>query len=266
MKKLMTACAVCLIGGWVSAQIPSVNIVGYMTQTISQKNNMIGLNFGTVGIEGGAIPVQDVIPGNQAGLKTGPNAAVADNIQVLGDSGYTVYYLSNGVFGKINDPAVSNKWVESGASVATAATIPVGGAFWYISQNGLTSPFSITLAGQVAQDATLTRQIKAGLNMIASGYAYDIVLNAAGTGLNLGKVGTNAGVADSIQVLADGAYTVYYLSNGVFGKINDPAVSNTWVESGASVATDAAVPAGAAAWYINRGSEFTWNHTRPYSL
>jgi hypothetical protein len=199
-------------------------------------------------------------------LQNGPNASVADNIQVLGDAGYTAYYLSNGVFGKINDPTVSNKWVEIGATVASTATIPVGGAFWYISQNGLTTPFSITIAGQVAQDATLTKQIKAGLNMIASGYAYEIGLNAAGTGLNLGTVGQNASVADNIQVLSGGAYTAYYLSNGVFGKINDPSVSNKWVEIGATVATGAAVPAGASAWYINRGAEFTWTHTRPYTL
>jgi len=52
----------------------------------------------------------------------------------------------------------------------------------------------------------------------------------------------------------------------VFGKINDPSVSNKWVEIGATVATGAAIPAGASAWYINRGTEFTWTHTRPYTL
>jgi len=265
MKKLVTAFAACALAGLGYAQVESVNIVGYMTQTVNSKNNMVGLNFGRVG-DGGAIAIQDLIPGDQTGLNKGSDASVADNIQVLGDTGYTAYYLSNGVFGKITDPAVNGKWVKSGETVATADTIPNGGAFWFISQTAATTPVTITLAGQVAQDATLSRQIKAGLNMIASGYASDVVLNAEGTGLNLGTKGADASVADNIQVLAGGAYTAYYLSNGIFGKITDPAVDNKWVKSGETVATPDAIPAGASAWYINRGADFTWNHARPYDL
>jgi len=265
MKKLVTAFAACALAGLVNAQVESVNIVGYMTKTLTEKNNMVGLNFGKVG-DGGAIPIQEVVPGDQAGLNTGPNSAVADNIQVLGDGGYTVYYLSNGVFGKNTYPEVNEKWVKLGENVATADTIPVGGAFWFISQTAATTPVTITLAGQVANDATLSKQIKAGLNMIASGYAFDIVLNAEGTGLNLGTQGPNSSVADNVQVLSEGAYTVYYLSNGVFGKNTYPEVANKWVKLGENVATTEAIPAGAAAWYINRGSDFTWNHTRPYNF
>ena len=239
--------------------------MGYMTQTLTTKNNMIGLNFGQVG-DGAALPIQEVVPGDQAGLNRGAGAGVADNIQVLGDSGYTVYYLSNGVFGKNNKPEVNGKWVKSGENVATEDTIPVGGAFWFISQTAATTPVTITLTGQVAQDASLSKTIKNGINMIASGFAYDIVLNAEGTGLNVGTRGAGAGVADNIQVLSGTAYTVYYLSNGVFGKNNKPEVDGKWVKSGENVATTDAIPAGASAWYISRGVDFDWSHSRPYSL
>lgn len=265
MKKLVTAFAACMIAGLVSAQVESQNVVGYMTQTLTAKNTMVGLNFGLVG-NGGAIAIQDVVPGTQAGLNKGASSTVADNIQVLGDAGYTIYYLSNGVFGKITDPSVDGKWVKSGEQVATADTIPVGGAFWFISQTAATTPTPITIAGQVAADATLSKVVKNGLNMIASGYASEIVLNAAGTGLDVGTRGASTTVSDNIQVLSGGAYSIYYLSNGVFGKINDPAVNGKWVKSGEQVATPDAVPAGASAWYINRGTNFNWVHTAPYTL
>jgi hypothetical protein len=249
----------------VDAQVESVNIVGYMTQTLNTKNTMVGLNFGTVGT-GDAMAIQDVIPGTQPGLNKGATSAVADNISVLGDAGYTTYYLSNGVFGKITNPDANGKWVKSGETVATTDTIPVGGAFWFISQTAATTPVAVTIAGQVAADATLSKQIKAGLNMIASGFAYDIVLNAEGTGLNVGTKGATSAVADNISVLNGTAYSVYYLSNGVFGKITNPDVNGKWVKSGETAATPDAIPAGASAWYINRGAEFAWNQARPYAL
>lgn len=134
MKKLMTACAACVLAGMVSAQVESVNIVGYMSQTLTTKNNMIGLNFGAVGT-GAAIPIVDLIPKNQDGLNAGANVTTGDNIQILGDSGYVTYYLCNGNIGKGGAylPAADG-WVKFGELAVTTDTVPAGAAAWYISR------------------------------------------------------------------------------------------------------------------------------------
>lgn len=268
MKKLVTAFAACALAGLAFAQVESVNIVGYMSQTLTAKNNMIGLNFGSVG-DGAAIPIVDLIPKDQAGLNAGAGSDVSDNIQVLGDSGYTIYFLCNGNIGKGGAyVAAADGWVKGGESVVTTDTIPVGGAFWFISQTAATTPVTLTLAGQVAIDATLTKSIKPGLNMIANGYAADIAFADPAAGLSVGTKGVGSDVADNIQVLAGGGYTVYFFCNGNIGKGGAyVAAADGWVKGGEAVVTTDTVPAGASAWYISRGATaFDWVCPRPYSL
>ena len=267
MKKLVTAFAACALAGAVFAQVESVNIVGYMTQTISMKNTMVGLNFGAVGT-GAGIPIVDLIPKTQAGLNAGVNAAVSDNIQVLGDSGYTIYFLCNGNIGKGGAylPAADG-WVKFGESAVTTDTIANGGAFWFISQTAETTPLTITLAGQVAADATQTKEIKTGLNMIANGYAAELAFANPVTGLSVGTKGVNAAVSDNIQVLGGAGYSIYFFCNGNIGKGGAylPAADG-WLKFGESTVTTDTVPAGAAAWYIARGTNFNWVNSAPYTL
>ena len=63
--------------------------------------------------------------------------ADADNILVMGEDGkYTNYFLSNGQSGKggtVYNAELDGKWLQK-AGVACTDTIPVGGAFWYVSQ------------------------------------------------------------------------------------------------------------------------------------
>jgi hypothetical protein len=269
MKKLVTAFAACALVGLVNAQVESVNVVGYITKTLTEKNNMVGLNFGKVG-DGGAIAIVDLIPKDQPGLNAGAGVTVADNIQVLVGAGYTTYYLCNGNIGKGGAyvPAADG-WVKFGEAAVTTDTIQSGGAFWFISQSATAgNPVNLTLAGQVATDATLTKSIQPGLNMIANGYAADIAFANPETGLSVGVKGAGSAVADNIQVLASGAYTTYYFCNGNIGKGGAyvPAADG-WVKFGESAVTTDTVPAGAAAWYISRGTEaFDWVCPRPYSL
>ncbi len=253
----------------VNAQVESVNIVGYMTQTLTTKNNMIGLNFGKVG-DGGAIPIVNLIPKGQPGMNAGAGSDVADNIQVLGSAGYTIYYLCNGNIGKGGAyvPAADG-WVKLGETAVTTDTIPVGGAFWFISQSAsATVPVELTLAGQVATDATFTKTIKPGLNMIANGYAADIAFADPATGLSVGVEGVGSDVADNIQVLTSSGYAIYFFCNGNIGKGGAyvPAADG-WVKLGETAVTTDTVPAGASAWYISRGTtDFDWICPRPYSL
>lgn len=269
MKKLMTACAACVLAGMVSAQVESVNIVGYMSQTLTTKNNMIGLNFGAVGT-GAAIPIVDLIPKNQDGLNAGATASVSDNIQILGSAGYTTYFLCNGNIGKGGAyVAAADGWVKGGESAVTTDTVSVGGAFWFISQTAAPAvPVTLTLAGQVATDVTITKTIKPGLNMIANGYAAEIAFADPATGLSVGVEGATASTSDNIQVLGSSGYVTYFFCNGNIGKGGAyVAAADGWVKGGESAVTTDTVPAGAAAWYISRGAEnFDWVCPRPYSL
>lgn len=269
MKKLVTAFAACALAGLAFAQVESVNIVGYMSQTLTAKNNMIGLNFGSVG-DGAAIPIVDLIPKDQAGLNAGAGAAVADNIQVLSGAGYTIYFLCDGNIGKGGAylPAADG-WVKFGEAAVTTDTVQPGGAFWFISQSATPSvPVTLTLAGQVATDVSITKSIQPGLNMIASGYAAEITFADPATGLSVGTEGAGAAVADNIQVLAGGAYTIYFFCDGNIGKGGAYlAAADGWVKFGESVVTADTIPAGASAWYISRGATaFDWVCPRPYSL
>jgi len=269
MKKLVTAFAACALAGLGLAQVESVNIVGYMTKTLTEKNNMVGLNFGQVG-DGGAIPIVDLVPKDQPGLNIGASVATSDNICVLEGAGYVTYYLCNGNIGKGGAyVAEADGWMRLGGSAVTTDTIPLGGAFWFISQSAsAASPVELTLAGQVATDATITKSIQPGLNMIANGYAADIAFADPDTGLCVGTKGASVATSDNISVLVGEGYTTYYFCNGNIGKGGTYVPeADGWMKLGGSAVTTDVIPAGASAWYINRAdTAFDWVCPRPYSL
>jgi len=197
----------------------------------------------------------------------GADSGVADNIQVLiPGGGYTVYYNCNGNIGKGGKyVAAADGWVMVGTNVVTSDLLPPGAAFWYIAKN---PPVTLKLAGQVANDATKTKQIVNGVNLIANGYAADLPITTnAPSYLKGGTKGADSGVADTIQVQSGIGYTVYFFCNGNIGKGGKyVAAADGWVMVGTNVVTSDSVPAGKSAWYINQGPAFTWTNTVPYSL
>ena len=87
-------------------------------------------------------PYAVAVPLNGGVVATGTTKAFAsddaDNIMVMGEDGnYTNYFLSNGQYGKGGasyNAELDGKWLQK-AGVACSDTIPVGGAFWYVSQS-----------------------------------------------------------------------------------------------------------------------------------
>jgi hypothetical protein len=229
---------------------------------------MVGYNFGNVG-DMAAVPINDLIPSSTVGLNAGASAASADNIQVKSGVGYDIYFLCNGNIGKGGAyvPAADG-WLKVGESVVTADAIPNGGAFWYVSQSATEGvPVPVTLAGEVLATATKDTVLAVGLNMIANGYAADLVLNDATSGLDGGTAGASAATADNIQIKSGVGYDIYFLCNGNIGKGGAyvPAADG-WLKVGESVATTDALPAGQGAWYVNNGTEITWTASIPYTL
>lgn len=163
MKKLLTACAACVLAGMVSAQVESVNIVGYQTLTLPAGYKATTATFVPVGSDGTTLRLGDVIPKNFSG-----------------DNGDTVQFLNlNG-----NGTAVTTATYYDGYGwcdfnnteiMLDDMTIPAGtGMFVYASQSGA----ELLVAGQVALDAL-------GLN-VATGYT--IVGNSSPVAITLGDI------------------------------------------------------------------------------
>ena len=148
MKKLFTLAAIATALPLIAVE--SANIVGYKTFTQSSQYTLIGVCFDDV--KGTGMTLNDIAPYTDGNGMTKAFAdANADNIQVMGtDGNYTTYFLSNGQYGKGGasyDAELDGKWLQK-AGVACSDTIPVGGAFWYISQ---TSSNTVKLVNPLAE-------------------------------------------------------------------------------------------------------------------
>ena len=274
MKKLVTACAACALAGAVFAQVESVNIVGYQTSTINPtgsliigggKLNMLGLNWQAVG--GGSYAIQDFFGGDAvgAGLIGNADGGLADQIQVWGGAGYSVYYLSDGT----GYAELDNKWIKFGGDgTATTDTLTPGTGFWLVSRS-TGSNEALVQAGEVKPDLTATLNLFGtgvgfgGLTMFANPYPADIVLNGTFDWSAAGATGNaDGGLADQMQVWGGAGYSVYYLSDGT-GYVE---LDNKWIKFGGDgTATTDVLPAGAGAWY-KTVSAANWSLTlpRPY--
>ena len=117
--------------------LSTATTVGYKTVTLSTEYTLIGLCFDGVG--GSGLTLDEIAPYSDGnGMTKAYATADADNIQVMGEDGnYKNYFLSNGQSGKggtTYTAELDGKWLQK-AGVACTDTIPVGGAFWYISRS-----------------------------------------------------------------------------------------------------------------------------------
>ena len=248
MKKLMTACAACVLAGMVSAQVESVNIVGYNTVNLIAEYTLFALNFENVG--GGAMPINDAFPYQAGAMKAG-GLNDSDQLQVRDGAGYIVYRLRS-----TSVPA--NSWCRSGTT-PTTDTIATGTAAWYLSRRNpsVSEPLSFQVAGEVANDATKNLTIVSGYNLIANPYPYSVGLNS-GIGFQSGMVSGGLNDSDQLQVRDGTGYIVYRLR-----ATSSPA--NSWCRTGTTPTTDE-LPIGTAAWYLSRqaSGSFQLQIARPW--
>lgn len=276
MKKLMTAFAACLLAGIASAQVYSGNVVGYNTMNLYKGWNMVALNWDKVSNVGAGISVQDVIPNPLgAGLTGGAVSVEADQIQIRNnsDGNSTILYLFDRTKTLYPDDPVSiannNKWLD-GAAISTAVMKP-GDAFWYKRYDAGASEVAVQVAGQVPNTVKEDKLIYVGWNMLGSGYTADFNPNGGFNWLGAGAVGGAVSVeADQIQIRNNmtGGSTILYLFDRTKTLYPDDPVSiannNKWLE-GATISS-AVVPQGIGMWYYHRGTGFTWEETKPYTL
>ena len=198
-------------------------------------------------------------------MTQGSSNETGDNIQVMqADGSYKIYYLSNGKVGKKTYDTVG-KWVDlENKTVATTDTIKSGTAFWYISQNGATTPYNITVAGKVLATTSDTMDIAQTYMLVASPYPVAIPLND-GVVIEEGATqGSSNENGDNLQIFQDdGSYKIYYLSNGKVGKKTYDTVGK-WVDlENKTVATTDTFPVGKGAWFVSQSASARLKFVNP---
>ncbi len=186
-------------------------------------------------------------------MTAGGAATVADNIQVMQEDGSLIaYHLSDGKVGRKTYEALVGKWAQGTETEPTDVKIKNGQAFWYISQNGETTPYTLTVAGQVAMTTSETLDLTKVYNHIGSPYPVDIPLNDCVKVTN----GTQAGAAtaaDNIQIYQeDGSLVAYHLSDGKVGRKTYEALIGKWAQGTETEPTKAVIPVGRGAWFISQ--------------
>ena len=90
-------------------------------------------------------------------------------------------------------------------------------------------------------------------------FAADVPLNGGVVTTSATKQATSA-TADNIQVMGeDGNYSLYFLSDGHYGKNNanyNAALDGKWLKTAGAECNDT-IPAGRAIWYVSRGTGTT---------
>lgn len=240
-------------------EFPSV--VGYSTINIDKQYAILAVNFESVNT--GAMSIQDAIP-YVAGMTQGASSATADNIQIMQDDGtYKTYYMSNGKVGKKTYDTVG-KWVDmDDKTVAASVTIPSGTAFWYASQD-YSTPYVITVAGQVLATTSNTKNIAQTYMLVASPYPVALPLNDAVVVDEGATTGASSATADNLQIMQDdGTYKTYYLSNGKVGK-KTYDTDGKWVDmDDKTVAATATFPVGKGAWFVSQNGSAKLKFVNP---
>ena len=236
--------------------------MGYSSVTIDKQYAILAVNFNNV--TGSALSIQDAIP-YVNGMTQGSASSVADNIQIMqADGTYKIYYMSNGKVGKTTYDT-AGKWVcNDDRTVATSDTISSGTAFWYISQNGATTPYKISVAGKVLSTTSDSQEISQTYMLVASPYPVAIPLNDCVVITEGATQGSASSVADNIQIMQDdGTYKIYYMSNGKVGKTTYDTVGKWVCNDDRTVATTDTFPVGKGAWFVSQKASATLKFVNP---
>lgn len=231
MKKLLTACAACVLAGMVSAQVESVNVVGYSSTVLeSSKLFMLGSNFEKVGTTiGEGVTLADLVA--SSGFEDFDNiqVGVADESGVVHFTNY--YYLS------YMDPA--GWYADDYSTYAGDEELPAGVSVWMLLATGQ----DVTTSGQVRSTETQFTFAANKLTMTSSAYPIAFKPNDC----------TWTGVQDfdNIQVGVADVNGVVQFTNYYYLSYMDPA---GWYQDDYSTLAGEIAPTGAGFWVLTAGA------------
>lgn len=256
MKRTLAVAAMLgLAAGLASADVQSVNTVGYKTMTINPGFNYLSLNWVKVQTGAEALSINDLFDNTeeQANLTVGADLSNADSIRVWNQGALT---YDNYLY---RTTTAGTGWTKGTAAKLTTVEIPLGVGFWLYKQG--TASKQLSFAAQVKETGPFEHVLEPGFQQIGSAYAADMPLNAASGGTtdwSGAKVGVDVSDADSIRVWTGMTYDNYLYRTTTAG--------TGWTKGTAPKLATYTIPLGVGAWYYRQPSEtaVTFEQAKPY--
>lgn len=186
--------------------------MGYSTVELTQKFNLVGINFST--LDGSdTVNVKDLFSGTFTD---------GDQIQIRAGAGYDICVWD------------TDKWVNYGGTEETTRTVERGTGIWLVLNNATeANPVSVTMSGSV--DLLTSKE-----TALAQGYA----IASAGLPMNLSVnspklIWTGLTNGDQLQIRAGAGYDICIWTDGV------------WVNYGGSEPSERTISADAAFWVVS---------------
>jgi len=179
MKKLMTAFAACMFAGLVSAQVESVNIVGYSTINVPAGSSIIAPTFTTVGGDGTELTLGMVTPSAEFDAELGTGSTV-QFINADGSWGVLAEYWANygGWFVAGTEDLINDTVVPKGGAVYVSSAADA--TFMCAGEIGITS-FDVTVPAGSSQIGNCIPAASLTLGDITPSAEFDAELGTGST-------------------------------------------------------------------------------------
>ena len=273
MKKTLIAIALAamMAPAW-GAEVVSSNIVGYNKIQLNAGLNMLSSQFVVVGSDN--IPLDLTDATNLTGQPSFNDSGDAQTtLRFWTGGGYTYYGWAGNLTGENPDMAeeiadelgvdpatLNNHWLDGDYAVVDDP-MENGEGFWLYAKTGGT----LTIAGQVLDTDTETRDLVAGLNMVASPWPMNVSLTKISV-TGQPSFNESGDAQTTLRVWTGGGYTYYAWAGNLTGENPDMAeeiadelgvdpttLNNHWLNGDYEIADDE-IEIGTSFWIYAKNS------------
>ena len=273
MKRTLTLLAIlAAIGPAWGAEVVSSNIVGYNKIELKAGLNMLSSQFVVVGSEKTPLDLTDAT--NLTGQPSFNESGDAQTtLRFWTGGGYTYYGWAGNLTGENPDMAeeiadelgvdpatLDNHWLDGDYAVVDDP-MESGEGFWLYAKNGGT----LTISGQVLDTDTETRDLVAGLNMVASPWPMNVSLTKISV-TGQPSFNESGDAQTTLRVWTGGGYTYYAWAGNLTGENPDMAeeiadelgvdpatLNNHWLNGDYEIADDE-IEIGTSFWIYAKNS------------
>ena len=247
MKKILLGAMIASVALAASAaEVTSDNVVGYQKINLEQGWNMIGMQFNAVG--GGELPLSTaaILSEDMAGFDEDGN--YINELHVWENGNYTKYGWS-GISGTeyLEDESYDNQWLDDQLEIVDGASFPKAQGVWIRTS----STGSVTIAGEVPTDSSVTIPLTEGWNMVANPFPGDAKVSTFGMlSEDMAGFDEDGNYINELHVWENGNYTKYGWS-GISGTeyLEDESYDYKWLDDQLEIVEDnIVIPFGHGVW------------------